>query len=179
MYRATVKKIKSKHGKPSRAWRQTSRKTRGALVQRALGKVTLDDFFDDFDAVQVDPAKNDGLEDCEVVLTIGTRGYRGKTGKGHGHAEMDALVQFIEDVGDIDGCVTLLRRARNKTVTCEDKSVCRGCASVLGALGFKASSAETTKYGKFMGKTQWAPVPQIRALLKAYNPNIDLSNYGG
>ena len=72
-------------------------------------------------------------QSCDAVLTINGQNYNGKTGRDHGHAEIDALYKFIESDpgnqgtsrGSITYCAMLLRNhATHKIVSCPSRPCC-------------------------------------------------------
>ncbi len=107
---------------------------------------------------------SDGSESTEVWLAWGGEDFQGRTGQGHGHAEMDALHQIAIQIksGDLDIDVG------DKTVQCEAKPCCVNCASVLGLLGFVPLDDGTTKTRATMGSTQWTVTPAVKALVEEY-----------
>jgi hypothetical protein len=90
--------------------------------------------------------------------------FVGSTGTGRGHAEMDALTQFIAvecnwDVGAF--------QRYDVQVVCTDKPCCCRCAAVLGLLRVSAGHG-TYKSPRGMGSTQWGVSPDMRAFLGAF-----------
>lgn len=104
-------------------------------------------------------------ESCEATLYIGGRRYDGATGRGHGHAEMDALHDFVEAMGGVEEAVAALGRYKSLKVRCESRPVCSQCGAVLQALGFELYSEETEWGDKTMGSTEWAVSMNVKALL--------------
>lgn len=100
-------------------------------------------------------------ESCEAELTIKNRTYPGYTGRGHGHAEMDALHNFITLN---DRSLDILQSARNKTVSCPSRPCCRKCSAVLKKLGFKTVSGSSFSDTP-MGSTEWGVSLEVRKLL--------------
>src|SRR5262245_11359809 len=108
---------------------------------------------------------SDGGEDCAVILTAiklktgEENDYEGKTGRGHGHAEIDALYKFLEKI-EWD---TKKFLKYSLTITCTDKSCCTYCSAVMGLLGIKAGK-KTYKSNKKMGPSYSLP-PIIRKFI--------------
>lgn len=121
-------------------------------------------FEDGFEAF-VTPIKdfNDGLEECGAQLQATkankTVTYYGTTRNGHGHAEIDALYQFLET---IEWDATEFKQY-TLTITCESKPCCKYCAAIMGNLGIFATPG-TYKVNKAMGISYSLP-PKIRTFL--------------
>jgi hypothetical protein len=119
--------------------------------------------YDSFEAVE--DYHSDGTEGCAVILTAinletGERSDpEGKTGKGHGHAEIDALYEFLDAI-EWD---TEKFGKYSLTITCTDKSCCKYCSAVMGLLGIKAGK-KTYKSNKKMGVSYSLP-PRIREFI--------------
>ena len=95
----------------------------------------------------------DGSESTEVTLYVYSgrrlrKQYIGRTGKGHGHAEMDALYQFVKDKTVPHANVSL-------ELSCTAKPCCVRCSAVLGLLNVSTANDNTHKSPKAMGSTQW------------------------
>ena len=131
--------------------------------QRARKKVplsVLQAYYGAFGAEE--RSVGDGKQTTSVTLDLGRRvKYEGKTGQGHGHAEIDALYQALirneRDVDFLNGSV----------LTCEAKSVCVHCATILGLLRIRPS-VRTFKTSKTMGSTQWSLPPDLRDKIAAW-----------
>lgn len=111
---------------------------------------------------------SDGLESCDAELQVtnnntnATVTYFGSTGNGHGHAEIDALYQFLKDIQwDTN-------QFANYTVTieCTSKPCCKYCASIMGNLGIFAQG-NTYKSTKPMGISYALP-PDVRTFLRKF-----------
>ena len=121
-------------------------------------------------------AKSKGLsESCDATLRINGSNYEGSTGQGNGHAEMDALHNFImSDPGgtgnvklSIAACAKILKEASTpKAVYCPSRPCCLKCTTVLKGLKFKLASG--TKWSEdSMGSTEWGVSMNVRTLLIA------------
>ena len=84
-------------------------------------------------------------QNCDATLNIGTKSIGGKTGNNHGHAEMDALHNFIFDdpwsknnVPDAKKALVakLMDNGVPKVVYCPSRPCCKKCSAVLSTLGF-------------------------------------------
>lgn len=109
---------------------------------------------------------NDGLADCDAELqatnnaTQSTITYYGAAKNGHGHAEIDALYQFLKSINwDHQGF-----QGYTVTITCLAKPCCKYCAAVMGNLGIAATHG-TYKVNKAMGVSYNLP-PDVRTFLK-------------
>jgi hypothetical protein len=120
-------------------------------------------------------------QDCQATLDINGKSYEGSTGKDHGHAEMDALHNFImEDPGNkksvpgsIKYCAALLlAKSTPKAVSCPSRACCLKCSAVLKALGFKASKQSSFSETS-MGSTEWGASLNVQTLLKACGVDYD------
>lgn len=121
-------------------------------------------------------AKDSGKsQSCEATLRINGESYEGKTGKDHGHAEMDALHNFImSNPGNrstvkqsITYCAVLVTNADTpKSVSCPSRPCCLKCTRVLHSLGFKLA-ARTVWSETPMGSTEWGASMNVRELLGA------------
>ena len=104
-------------------------------------------------------------ESCEATLTIGRRKYYGSTGMTHGHAEMDALHQFIEAEGGAANAAVMLSGPFRKLVLCPSRAVCLKCTAVLQQLDFKLEG--DTEWGdRTAGKTEWGVSLQVQDLFR-------------
>lgn len=106
-------------------------------------------------------------------LEIGRDNWiEGNTGKGHGHAEMDALHQYVDSFDSVQSAVTAFKRLRVKNVECTEKEVCKRCTFVLQTLGF--SACEETEWGeKSMGSTEWGVSMKVRDFLRSLDIDAD------
>lgn len=131
------------------------------------GATAMGIFKDGWDAF-VTPVRefNDGDQSCEAELqatnnaTGHTITYYGSTQNLHGHAEIDALYQFLKSIGwnvaNFNG-YTL-------TIHCTAKPCCKYCASVMGNLGIFATGG-TFKSTKSMGISYALPY-EVRNFLR-------------
>ncbi len=111
-------------------------------------------------------------ESTAVRLKIGDDWYAGRTGRGHGHAEMDALHNFIEDQGGVEDAIVAFNATSSRKVECLAKPVCKRCRTILEGLEFTLSG--TTKWGtKSMGSTQWGASMNVKAFLAHFGFNVD------
>jgi hypothetical protein len=110
-------------------------------------------------------------QSCVASLTIYGETYNGSTGRGHGHAEMDALHQFVERYG-ADAPDVLVGLTTPVSVTCPSRPVCVKCSRVLQELGFVLGPG--TVWGTAtMGSTEWGCSLKVRDFLKACNVKYD------
>lgn len=117
----------------------------------------------------------DGSQSTAVTLWVSGKPYEGATGVG-GHAEMNALLKVLADLGDLDTVIA----TGGKTVECTAKPCCYRCSVVLGLLGFSAHSDDTTKTRSGMGGTQWAmPADLKRAVMAKYGDVGELMSFYG
>jgi hypothetical protein len=116
-------------------------------------------------------------QNCEATLRINGQDYDGSTGKDHGHAEMDALHNFIMDnpgnrssvSQSVTYCANLLGNPNTpKSVSCPSRPCCLKCTRVLKALGFQRA-AKTSWSDTSMGSTEWGASLIVRQLLAARN----------
>ncbi|MCW7538091.1 hypothetical protein OOT46_09545 [Aquabacterium sp. A7-Y] len=119
-------------------------------------------------------------ESCDAILTINAVEYEGETGHGHGHAEMDALHNFIEAQESEVNTTTklcilaakqILETTPIKVVLCPSRPVCLKCSSILRQLGF-ALGPKTDWGTKTAGKTEWGVSQNVAALLKECGINL-------
>jgi hypothetical protein len=109
---------------------------------------------------------NDGEEACDATLTVTETAtgnvytYYGSTKNEHGHAEIDALYQFLDDLN----WNHLLFGNYTYVITCTAKPVCKCCSAVMGRLGI-APGANTYKVNKTMGISYALP-PNVRTFLR-------------
>lgn len=116
--------------------------------------------------------KGDGISTCKADLyfrddIIAPKKdrwmfYPGSTGTGH--AEMNALHQFINDIcsNNVD-ILELFVENKGLRIDCSAKPCCRRCSSVLGALKVIPWDNETTKTTKTMGSTQWGGLGPVQS----------------
>jgi len=89
-----------------------------------------------------------------------------------GHAEMDAIDQFIIACVNkqLDPVDEFNERKGNLVVQCEAKPVCVRCSCVLKALGFKPKNSKT-KWGKStMDMTEWCATSAVQKFIEAIAP---------
>ncbi|GAB7026365.1 hypothetical protein [Geotalea toluenoxydans] len=108
---------------------------------------------------------NDGIEACQAELqathnvTNNTTSFYGDTKGLHGHAEIDAVWQFLKSINwDVQEFPNY-----QLTITCKSKPCCQYCAAVLGNLGVFAGK-DTYKIKKAMGVSYALP-PDVRKFL--------------
>jgi hypothetical protein len=126
----------------------------------------IDEGWKDFSGDE--QALNDGEESCTATLLL----YSGESWVGalvgstkneRGHAEMDALFQYLRMIKENKqefGTFKLV-------IQCLDKACCVKCAAILGLLGVRASP-RTFKSKKTMGKTGYAIHPELRTFITKY-----------
>jgi hypothetical protein len=121
-----------------------------APIQRATGRGLIQRAAPAAAAAQVNTAAS---------LTIRGVAFYGKSSQGKGHAEMQALDEFVQSVRlqtenhakseDFENAaareVTAMLTGATKTVSCPAVPVCVACATILQALGF-ATAADGTVY---------------------------------
>lgn len=120
-------------------------------------------------------------QDCQARLRINGFSYDGSTGRGNGHAEMDALHNFIMEnpgnrgtiKGSIAYCADLLSHEDTpKSVSCPSRPCCKKCSKVLKELGFVRAAG--TKWSSTpMGSTEWGASLSVRALLSLCDVDYD------
>jgi hypothetical protein len=108
---------------------------------------------------------NDGKQDCTATLTAihavtKARGdFEGSTKNGHGHAELDAIYQFLKAIRwDLT-----VYTDYSIQVTCTSKPCCVYCSAVMGLMGI-VPGHDTYKINKSMGISYAIP-PDIRNFL--------------
>jgi hypothetical protein len=152
----------------------------------------LKEGFRKFTAVERD--NNDSAQDCQAELTVAGAVYHGSTGKQHGHAEMDALDKFLNELYEQEIYPTLddlveknkldmktakdegyvatqavkLFKTYQRTMVCDNKSCCVKCSAILGHLGI-SPGANTYKTKQIMGKaTQYGVSHRVKVFIAAY-----------
>jgi hypothetical protein len=113
-------------------------------------------------------------ESCEAWLYFEDYSYAGKTGKNHGHAEMDALHQYLDGFDDLSKAVNDFDSLSNIGVYCPSRPVCLQCGAVLKELGFepRSNGASKTIWGnKCMGSTEWGCSLKVREFLELMGIN--------
>lgn len=110
----------------------------------------IGDAWDSFDAEEQVGDHDDHSAQCRVEIFLDSDEFdvpsgpiEGLTGRGHGHAEMDALHELLEKVGDEvmkgileEGAVSL---------DCVAKPCCVHCSTMLGMLNVRARTPATMK----------------------------------
>jgi hypothetical protein len=99
-----------------------------------------------------------------VTLTVGANSYSGVSSGQFGHAEMQALRNFIVDKGSVAAAWQALNRRVRKRVTCPNQPVCGSCKMVLEALGFGAE-AGTVFSARKSGGVSWGASMMVRDLM--------------
>lgn len=128
--------------------------------------------------------QGDGTQDTQVqmIFTItkpnGSR-YRkwfdGKTGVGHGHAEIDALYQIYEQYFEQRSPYKLQKDDKYSIeVVCESKPCCVHCAAIMGLLNI-TGSPKTEKSKKTAGVSYSIP-QKVKQMLIALVKPIDGDN---
>jgi hypothetical protein len=106
----------------------------------------------------------DGRQDCSAKLIVvdgsGVRSvYDGSTSSQKGHAEIDALCQFLREIGWNTGTYNTY----TKKIECTSKPCCKYCAAVMGLLGIIPSD-RTYKSRRSMGVSYALP-PYLRRFI--------------
>lgn len=137
-----------------------------------------------FKATEVDVGKGDGQQKCSAVLTVTLKEdavlpepshsvvgddvsgeYYGDTKNQRGHAEIDAVFQFLKATGWNKNAFELY----DAEISCPAKPVCVRCAAMLGLLGVTAAENQT-KTASAMGKTSYsAPTDLVKYLADKQN----------
>jgi len=106
--------------------------------------------------------------------------YDGKTGHNNGHAEMDALNDYLIGHGvplwptkeDEDELQSAKADLAGATMSCPGKPICGRCSFVLKALGIQAATG--SEFGtKSMGSTQWGVSNCVKMFLKYCGVDAD------
>jgi hypothetical protein len=108
---------------------------------------------------------NDGDPNCSVILSAVDNNtlapddfhqydYHGNTGNGHGHAELDALYQFLDAIK----WNTNTFHNYFLQITCTEKPCCKYCSAVMGHLGVTPGQG-TYKTNRSMGVSYTIPPP--------------------
>ena len=102
--------------------------------------------------------------------------WEGNTDKKHGcgHAEMDALAQYV---------ATGNNTFENMVLSCTTKPCCVRCSAVLGLLGIEACD-RTLKYSKPMGSTEWGISDSVAKAVANHIGRddvsyLDIKDFGG
>jgi hypothetical protein len=120
-------------------------------------------------------------ESCEAELHIGGVRIKGKTGQGNGHAEMDALHNFIAKdpwkQRSIPLSTNFLVNQLSdtniiKTVSCPSRPCCLKCTEVLRQLRFELASG-TEWSNTPMGSTEWGVSRWVQTLFKQLGVNYE------
>lgn len=137
-----------------------------------------------FKATEVSVEKGDGQQKCSAVLTVTLKEgavlpepspsvvsddvsgvYSGDTKHLRGHAEIDAVFQFLKATGWNKKAFELY----DAVISCPAKPVCVRCAAMLGLLGVTAAENQT-KTPSAMGKTSYsAPTDLVKYLADKQN----------
>jgi hypothetical protein len=142
-----------------------------AVVQRAISRPLMSGAGPRFQAIQLASTKR--TQSCSARLKLGSEWFDGSTGKGNGHAEMDALNNFIVAYGGVDGAVDKFSRIKVKRVECESRDVCKRCSRVLKALGFEPKDDNTSWGTDSMGATEWGCSLKVRDFLRDLGHDYD------
>lgn len=100
-----------------------------------------------------------------VILTIDNKTYRGQSSGQYGHAEMNALRNFITQQASISEAWDVLNGANRKKVTCPNQPVCGSCTKVLEALEF-SPKGPTVFSKKKSGGVSWGANMKVRELME-------------
>lgn len=100
-----------------------------------------------------------------VVLTIGSGTFRGQSSGQYGHAEMQALRNFIMQQPSVADAWRTLNRAARKKVRCPNQPVCGSCTMVLEALGFEPDHMTQFSNAK-SGGVSWGANMKVRELME-------------
>ena len=154
-----------------RGTRRSQRKQ--AKRRREDERTLLDEGYAKFTARE--HTHGDGKLACKVILHVdlidgeeavdGIRdGYAGATGKGEGHAEMNALQQIVEAFNSsVDDFGKYSFR-----IECLEKSCCVRCSAVMGLIGATPVGRTYKSPESFLGGGSWALTPTLRAFLAKY-----------
>jgi hypothetical protein len=106
-------------------------------------------------------------QSTQVILWFGQFEVHGSTGKDAGHAEMDAIDQFITACinKELDPVKEYKERKGKLFVKCEAKPVCVRCSCVLKALGFEPKNGNTEWGSETMGSTEWEVTQAVKNFL--------------
>ena len=152
----------------------SSDRPRRTIVQKQA--VDWDDKWDAFSAEETSD-KGDGKMDCKAILyyakdvTDTSQGYIQIFGEtGSGHAEMNALDEFIRTIcGSKSATLSTYCAAGALFIECTTKPCCCRCSAILGALSVRPSSSDTKKTKAPMGSTQWGGLsPTVRDVIATY-----------
>jgi hypothetical protein len=149
------KKVKSKgekEGKEEESQLRVSTRLKNKVV---FETPKWQDWYDNFDAVVTSPKESENkTASCSAKLWYGegaTDFTEGNTGKGNGHAEMDALHKFIpimtsekKEFKDYEGKLK---------IQCEGKPCCAQCSAILGALNIQPKRTENMTKKTYMPMT--------------------------
>jgi hypothetical protein len=149
------------------------------------------DGWDEFNTEERD--FNDGAEVCDAELYVthiksrknkvtyiksrkNGLTYHGNTKNQHGHAEIDALYQFLRNIKFEPEPF----RNYEKIITCRSKPCCMYCAAVLGSLGIIPGEG-TFKVYKAMGISYALPTAVRTFLRKFHNTTeqVILNEFAG
>jgi hypothetical protein len=111
-------------------------------------------------------------QSTQVILWFGQFAVHGSTGKDAGHAEMDAINQFIIACinKELDPVKEYENRKESLSVKCEAKPVCVRCSCVLKALGFEPKNGNTEWGSETMGSTEWEVTQAVKDFLAITAP---------
>jgi hypothetical protein len=111
-------------------------------------------------------------QSTQVILWFGQFEVHGSTGKDAGHAEMDAINQFIIACINekLDPVEEYKDRKAKLRVKCEAKPVCVRCSCVLKALGFEPKNGNTEWGSETMGSTEWEVTQAVKDFLAETAP---------
>ena len=130
--------------------------------------------WENFEADEQVGAYADPEPACEVELFVDSAEYDipeeakhiiGKTGRGHGHAETDALEQLVTLVKNHEVVKGLFEEGA-VTLECTDKPCCAHCSTLLGLLNVWPRTSDTKKSRRTMlAGGAWGPGLNLKEFL--------------
>lgn len=126
-----------------------------------------------------------------ATLSINGALFTGVSSQGKGHAEMQALDEFIQTVRletefvpkweDFENAVTaagvqILNAANAKTVSCPLVPVCVACTTILQALGFQVAGDGTAFSAAPSGGVAWGVSGTVKSFLERAGHGVALKN---
>ncbi len=115
----------------------------------------------------------DGKGSCQATLYYHTRGSgRAKhmpiVKSGDGHAEVQAVSEFVRQKCSYRLDLYAEYQAAGIGMKCQEKAVCRKCATFLGLMGIDHYDEHTTKCRDGMDMTQWEMPHDLRKFFLEY-----------
>jgi hypothetical protein len=125
------------------------------------------------------PIQRAGQVDTRATLLIAGASFSGVSSRGKGHAEMQALDEFIQSIRiqtenhpkseDFENAAaqnaTDTLTGATKTVSCPAVPVCVACATILQALGFVVAADGTAYSAEASGGVEWGVSAVVRSFL--------------